>query len=97
VKFSNFFSNHWKGLVVFLVPLLCLPVMLLNEGPVSLNFTKMYISDYNNLNIIFQAFRCMYLLLVMAIFWVTEALPLYVTSMIPIVAFPVMGIMVSFY
>ncbi|KMZ00449.1 protein I'm not dead yet isoform X1 [Drosophila simulans] len=74
VKCSNFFSNHWKGLVVFLVPLLCLPVMLLNEG---------------------AEFRCMYLLLVMAIFWVTEALPLYVTSMIPIVAFPIMGIMSS--
>lgn len=39
----------------------------------------------------------MYLLLVMAVFWVTEALPLYITSMIPIVAFPVMGIMVSFH
>lgn len=36
----------------------------------------------------------MYLLIVMAIFWVTEALPLYITSMIPIVAFPLMGIMV---
>ncbi|XP_022221423.2 protein I'm not dead yet isoform X2 [Drosophila obscura] len=74
VKCSNFFSNHWKGLVVFLVPLLCLPIMLLNNTP---------------------EYRCMYLLLVMAVFWVTEALPLYVTSMIPIVAFPVMGIMSS--
>ncbi|EDW40454.1 GL25253 [Drosophila persimilis] len=74
VKCSNFFSNHWKGLVVFLVPLFCLPIMLLNNTP---------------------EYRCMYLLLVMAVFWVTEALPLYVTSMIPIVAFPVMGIMSS--
>ncbi|XP_013112775.2 protein I'm not dead yet [Stomoxys calcitrans] len=41
------------------------------------------------------AYRCMYLLCVMAVFWVTEALPLYVTSMLPIVAFPVMGIMAS--
>ncbi|XP_037935267.1 protein I'm not dead yet isoform X2 [Teleopsis dalmanni] len=73
-KAKNFLSNHWKGLVVFLVPLLCLPVMLQNNTP---------------------AYRCMYLLLVMAIYWVTEALPLYVTSMIPIVAFPVMGIMSS--
>ncbi|XP_017107708.2 protein I'm not dead yet isoform X1 [Drosophila bipectinata] len=73
-KLSNFIANHWKGLVVFLVPLLCLPIMLLNNIP---------------------EYRCMYLLLVMAIFWVTEALPLYITSMIPIVAFPVMGIMDS--
>ncbi|XP_065359915.1 protein I'm not dead yet [Calliphora vicina] len=73
-KVSTFIANHWKGLVVFLVPLLCLPVMLMNNTP---------------------EYRCMYLLIVMAIFWVTEALPLYVTSMIPIVAFPVMGIMSS--
>ncbi|XP_073837551.1 tricarboxylate transporter protein I'm not dead yet [Musca autumnalis] len=71
---KSFIANHWKGLVVFLIPLLCLPVMLLNNTP---------------------AYRCMYLLLVMAIFWVTEALPLYVTSMLPIVAFPIMGIMSS--
>lgn len=71
---KNFIANHWKGLVVFLVPLLCLPVMLIHNSP---------------------EYRCMYLLIVMAIFWVTEALPLYVTSMIPIVAFPVMGIMSS--
>ncbi|XP_039963386.1 protein I'm not dead yet [Bactrocera neohumeralis] len=71
---KNFFSFHWKGLVVFLTPLLALPVMLMDNTP---------------------AYRCMYLLLVMAVYWVTEALPLYVTSMIPIVAFPIMGIMSS--
>ncbi|XP_030388398.1 protein I'm not dead yet [Scaptodrosophila lebanonensis] len=73
-SWKHFFGNHWKGLVVFLVPLLCLPVILLHDTP---------------------AYRCMYLLMIMASFWVTEALPLYVTSMIPIVAFPVMGIMSS--
>lgn len=71
---KRFFSFHWKGLIVFLTPLLCLPVMLFNNTP---------------------EYRCMYLLIVMAIFWVTEALPLYVTSMIPIIAFPIMGIMSS--
>ncbi|XP_005180637.1 protein I'm not dead yet [Musca domestica] len=71
---KSFIANHWKGLVVFLIPLLCLPVMILNNTP---------------------PYRCMYLLIVMAIFWVTEALPLYVTSMLPIVAFPIMGIMSS--
>lgn len=47
--------------------------------------------------LIFQAYRCMYIVLVMAVFWVTEALPLPITSMIPMVAFPLMGILVSIF
>lgn len=39
------------------------------------------------------AFRCLYVVCVMTIYWVTEALPLPITGMIPIVAFPVMGIL----
>ncbi|XP_075164584.1 tricarboxylate transporter protein I'm not dead yet [Haematobia irritans] len=41
------------------------------------------------------AYRCMYLLIIMSVYWVTEALPLYVTSMLPVVAFPIMGILSS--
>lgn len=37
--------------------------------------------------------RCGYVLLVMAVFWVTEALPLPVTALIPIFAFPLLGIL----
>lgn len=37
----------------------------------------------------------MYVVLLMAVYWVTEALPLPVTSMIPIVLFPTMGILES--
>ncbi|KRG06824.1 protein I'm not dead yet isoform X1 [Drosophila mojavensis] len=73
-RWGSFFANHWKGCVVFLMPLVCLPIILMNNIP---------------------EYRCMYILLIMAVFWVTEALPLYVTSMIPIVAFPTMGIMGS--
>lgn len=39
------------------------------------------------------AYRCLYVVIVMALFWVTEALPLPITSMIPIVVFPLMGIL----
>uniref|UniRef100_A0A182QCM8 Citrate transporter-like domain-containing protein n=1 Tax=Anopheles farauti TaxID=69004 RepID=A0A182QCM8_9DIPT len=38
-------------------------------------------------------FRCMYIVMVMAVFWITEALPLPITSMLPIVLFPLMGIL----
>ncbi|CAB3246048.1 unnamed protein product [Arctia plantaginis] len=41
------------------------------------------------------AYRCMYVVLIMAIFWVLELLPLPVTSMLPIVLFPTMGILDS--
>jgi solute carrier family 13 (sodium-dependent dicarboxylate transporter), member 2/3/5 len=37
----------------------------------------------------------MYVVLVMSIYWVTEAMPLPVTSMLPIVLFPLLGILVS--
>lgn len=38
-------------------------------------------------------FRCMYIVMVMGVFWITEALPLPITSMLPIVLFPLMGIL----
>ncbi|XP_013184138.2 protein I'm not dead yet [Amyelois transitella] len=42
-----------------------------------------------------RAFRCMYVVLIMAVYWVLELLPLPVTSMLPIVLFPTMGILDS--
>lgn len=42
-----------------------------------------------------RAYRCMYVVLIMAIYWVLELLPLPVTSMLPIVLFPTMGILDS--
>lgn len=39
--------------------------------------------------------RCLYVVLLMAGFWVTEALPLPVTSLIPMVLFPLMGVLDS--
>ncbi|KAF5285122.1 hypothetical protein FQA39_LY16811 [Lamprigera yunnana] len=39
--------------------------------------------------------RCLYVVLVMAGFWVTECLPLPVTALIPMVLFPLMGILDS--
>ena len=40
-----------------------------------------------------EEMRCAYVALLMAVYWVSEALPLPVTSLIPMVAFPFLGIM----
>lgn len=40
-----------------------------------------------------QEMRCGYVILIMAIFWVTEALPLHVTALVPVFAFPLLGIL----
>uniref|UniRef100_A0A2M4BIC4 Putative na+/dicarboxylate na+/tricarboxylate and phosphate transporter n=1 Tax=Anopheles marajoara TaxID=58244 RepID=A0A2M4BIC4_9DIPT len=39
------------------------------------------------------AYRCMFVVVLMSLYWVTEALPLPVTSMLPIVLFPVLGVL----
>ncbi|XP_034828180.1 protein I'm not dead yet [Maniola hyperantus] len=41
------------------------------------------------------AYKCMYVVLIMATYWVLELLPLPVTSMLPIVLFPTLGILDS--
>jgi di/tricarboxylate transporter len=40
-----------------------------------------------------QEAQCGYTIMIMAIYWMTEALPLPVTSLIPVVALPLFGIM----
>ncbi|KAJ8312454.1 hypothetical protein KUTeg_009827 [Tegillarca granosa] len=37
--------------------------------------------------------QCGYVILVIAVYWLTEALPIAVTSLLPIVLFPVVGVL----
>ncbi|XP_015118464.1 protein I'm not dead yet [Diachasma alloeum] len=40
-----------------------------------------------------EMYRCLYVVTLMAMFWVTEVLPLPITGMIPVVLYPLMGIL----
>lgn len=42
-----------------------------------------------------QEAQCAYILFVIAIFWITEALPLSITALLPGLMFPMFGIMRS--
>ena len=52
------------------------------------NFDSM---DDAILTLFLQAFRCAYVMLIMAAFWVTEALPLAITSLLPVALLPLLG------
>ena len=40
---------------------------------------------------LFQIFKCAWVLVIMASYWVTEALPLAITSLIPVALLPTLG------
>lgn len=39
-----------------------------------------------------QEARCAYVIIIMAVYWCTEVIPLAVTSLIPVVFFPLLGV-----
>ena len=63
--------------MLVLAPLILMPIALANCGEGSTG----------------EEMRCAYVVIIMAVYWVTEALPLEVTSLIPMVGFPLLGIM----
>lgn len=59
-------------LIVFLTPIILLPLILLVDG---------------------NEAKCGYSIIIMAVFWITEALPIAVTSLLPIILFPMTGLL----
>nr|XP_026652219.1 solute carrier family 13 member 5 [Zonotrichia albicollis] len=39
--------------------------------------------------------RCAYIIIIMAVYWCTEVIPLSVTSLMPVVFFPLLGVQTS--
>jgi len=54
--------------------------------------TTRYVADTFNVFAL-KAGRCAYGVLLMATFWVTEAIPMAVTAVLPVVVFPWLGVM----
>ncbi|XP_067864633.1 solute carrier family 13 member 2-like isoform X2 [Heptranchias perlo] len=74
---NSFWRTVWafrNELVIFLVPLLALPIPLVYPT---------------------MEAGCAFTIIVMAVYWCTEALPLAVTALIPVLFFPMFGILKS--
>lgn len=39
--------------------------------------------------------KCLYAVIIMAVYWVSEAVPLAVTSLLPLVLFPILGVLTA--
>ena len=66
---QEFIAVFWRTWVLLLAPLALSPIVLLSSDEPQ----KV------------EALKCAYLILLMAVYWMTEALPLPITSMIPMV------------
>jgi len=77
-----YFTEFWRSWIVILAPILLLPIPLL-AGDLPNHAGKMG-KDYA---------LVAYTILLMAAYWMTEALPLAITSMLPIVLLPLLGVM----
>lgn len=87
-RISKFISIYWRSLIVVLTPLLLLPIILENNTPVSnahwRTWTKTKQNKFkpsseirNDILYAFpQQFRCLYVVILMTVFWCSEALPL---------------------
>lgn len=46
-------------------------------------------------SIMLQEAKCAYIIIIMAVYWCTEVIPLAVTSLMPVVFFPLLGVQSS--
>ncbi len=76
---------YWRTLVLIFTPivLLWIPLAL----PIAVELPPEYDPE--------KIFNCAYVVAIMAVYWVTEALPLTVTAFVPIFAFPILHVMTA--
>ena len=92
-----------RALVAYLMPLVLLPMPLILRENVSL---RVFCSTDTNtlallvelrlthtISIVLQRWWCLYVLLLMVLFWVTECIPVAVTGLLPALILPLAGVM----
>lgn len=87
------------------VPATCFSITCLvtDDGVLGLvvRATNVFLSFKNSFlclnlsSIVLQEAKCAYIIIIMAVFWCTEVIPLAVTSLMPVVFFPLLGVQSS--
>ena len=88
----------WRLVVTLVLPLLLLPLPLVWRAPGQLEP-----AEYCNISLaalisgvhVLSEARCLYVLLLMAGYWLGELLPIPATALLPVVLFPLLGIMTT--
>jgi di/tricarboxylate transporter len=101
-QFALFFKNRNKLFIIIFVPLLLLPLPILVKSQVTCFIYSMF-SYILKLILWFCSFvtfaikasNCAFVMMLMSIFWITEALPIPVTSLLPVVLLPMLGVLPS--
>ena len=89
--YHRYVRPYWKSWIVVFTPLVLLPIYVIGDTPVT---TAPIIStQLLVLKFYLQEAKTGYVILLMTVYWVSMALPLPVTSLLPIALFPFMNIM----
>ena len=74
-----------------LVPLISLPLLFVDNDDEKVRGFSLVTQVIKGHSFLFQIFQCAWVLVIMASYWVTEALPLAITSLIPVALLPTLG------
>jgi len=94
---TNFLKNWWKVFVIVLTPLIFAPLPILWTVKVhtsSYTYTMVYSWDSRKSFLMhFQAARAAYAIAIIAVYWVTEVVPIAATALLPLILFPALGVL----